>query len=152
MPSGRRSSSARTGTFTPIDDMVGGGPFRLAAGEWTDDTSMALCLAESILDTGAMDLDDQLRRYLLWKDDGYLSSKGRCFDIGITTRTQLERYRRTGQAVDPRRMRTQPPTAHSCALLRYRSGGTPIPPRRRRDRRSPAARRTLPGDQLMLAV
>jgi ADP-ribosyl-[dinitrogen reductase] hydrolase len=89
------------GTFTPIDDMVGGGPFRLAAGEWTDDTSMALCLAESILDTGTMDLDDQLRRYLLWKDDGYLSSNGRCFDIGITTRTQLERYRRTGQPIDP---------------------------------------------------
>ena len=89
------------GTFTPIDDMLGGGPFRLAAGAWTDDTSMALCLAESILDTGAMDLDDQLRRYLLWKDDGYLSSNGRCFDIGVSTRSQLERYRRTGQAVDP---------------------------------------------------
>lgn len=88
------------GTFTPIYDMVGGGPFRLAAGEWTDDTSMALCLAESILDTGAMHLDDQLRRYLLWKDGGYLSSNGRCFDIGMTTRTQLERYRRTGQPVD----------------------------------------------------
>ena len=89
------------GSFAPIDDMVGGGPFRLAAGEWTDDTSMALCLAESILDTGGMNLDDQLRRYLLWKDDGYLSSNGRCFDAGITTRTQLHRYQRTGQAIDP---------------------------------------------------
>jgi len=89
------------GTFAPIGDMVGGGPFRLAAGEWTDDTSMALCLAESILDTGAMDLDDQLRRYLLWKDEGYLSSNGRCFDIGNTTRMQLERYRRTGEPTDP---------------------------------------------------
>lgn len=89
------------GSFTPIDDMVGGGPFGLAPGEWTDDTSMALCLAESILDTGEMNLADQLRRYLLWKDDGYLSSNGRCFDIGITTRTQLDRFRRTGQSVDP---------------------------------------------------
>ena len=89
------------GTFTPIDDMLGGGPFGLAAGEWTDDTSMALCLAESILDTGTMDLADQLRRYLLWKDDGYLSSNGRCFDIGISTRNQLERFRRSGDPVDP---------------------------------------------------
>lgn len=89
------------GSFDPIDDMVGGGPFRLAPGEWTDDTSMALCLAESILDTGTMDLEDQLRRYLLWKDDGYLSSNGRCFDIGTTTRAQLERFRSTGEAVDP---------------------------------------------------
>lgn len=89
------------GTFEPIDDMVGGGPFGLEAGQWTDDTSMALCLAESILDTGTIDHSDQLRRYLLWKDEGYLSSNGRCFDIGITTRNQLERFRRTGDAVDP---------------------------------------------------
>jgi ADP-ribosyl-[dinitrogen reductase] hydrolase len=45
-----------------------------------------ICLAESVLDTGTMDLADQLRRSLLWKDDGYLSSSGRCFDIGTTTR------------------------------------------------------------------
>lgn len=89
------------GSFEPIDDMVGGGPFSLEAGQWTDDTSMALCLAESVLDTGSLDLEDQLRRYLLWKDSGYLSSNGRCFDIGTTTRTQLERFRRTGDAVDP---------------------------------------------------
>ena len=88
-------------SFAPIDDMVGGGPFGLRAGEWTDDTSMALCLAESILDTGTMDLEDQLRRYLLWADTGYLSSNGRCFDIGSTTRTQLERFRATGEVVDP---------------------------------------------------
>src|SRR3546814_6623504 len=56
------------GTFEPITDMVGGGPFRLPAGAWTDDTSMALCLAESIVDTGGMDLTDQLRRYVAWRD------------------------------------------------------------------------------------
>lgn len=89
------------GSFEPIDDMVGGGPFGLRAGAWTDDTSMALCLAESLLDRGAFDADDQLRRYLLWKDDGHLSSTGRLFDIGITTANQLERFRRTGVAVDP---------------------------------------------------
>lgn len=36
------------GTFKPLVDMVGGGPFRLAPGQWTDDTSMALCLATSL--------------------------------------------------------------------------------------------------------
>lgn len=89
------------GSFETITDMVGGGPFRLKAGEWTDDTSMALCLAESILDTGSLDLEDQLRRYLLWKELGYLSSNGRCFDIGLTIQAQLERFRRTGEAIDP---------------------------------------------------
>ena len=62
---------------------------------------MALCLAESILDTGALDLGDHMRRYLLWKDEGYLSSNGRCFDIGITTTIQLERFARTGVAAAP---------------------------------------------------
>ncbi|HAS08939.1 MAG TPA: ADP-ribosylglycohydrolase, partial [Acidimicrobiaceae bacterium] len=88
------------GTFEPITDMVGGGPFRLPAGAWTDNTSMALCLAESMVDTGGMDLADQLRRYVAWWRDGYLSSTGRCFDIGNTTSSQLSRFERTGQAID----------------------------------------------------
>jgi len=89
------------GTFEPITDMVGGGPFHLPAGAWTDDTSMAMCLAESIADTGGMDLTDQLRRYVAWRRDGYWSSTGRCFDIGGTTSRQLSRFERTGDAVDP---------------------------------------------------
>ena len=40
----------RPGTFEPVEDMVGGGPFHLRAGEWTDDTSMALCLADSLVE------------------------------------------------------------------------------------------------------
>ena len=32
---------AKPGTFDPVTDSVGGGPFRLAPGEWTDDTSVA---------------------------------------------------------------------------------------------------------------
>ncbi len=43
------------GAVTPIDDMVGGGPFGLKPGEWTDDTSVALCLADSILDRQGLD-------------------------------------------------------------------------------------------------
>jgi ADP-ribosylglycohydrolase len=42
----------RPGTFQPVTDMVGGGPFGLKPGQWTDDTSMALCLAESLSSVG----------------------------------------------------------------------------------------------------
>lgn len=91
----------RPGSFEPLTDMVGGGPFDLPAGAWTDDTSLALCLAESLLDTGDMDLVNQLRRFVAWRDDGHLSSTGRCFDIGLTTSSQLSRFERTGQPVDP---------------------------------------------------
>ena len=90
------------GTFAPISDMVGGGPFRLPVGAWTDDTSMAMCLAESILDTGDLDPADQLRRYVAWWRDGYWSSNGRCFDIGGTTSAALSRFERTGAITDSR--------------------------------------------------
>ena len=89
------------GSFTPITDMVGGGPFRLPVGAWTDDTSMAMCLAESILDTGSIDPADQLRRYVLWRGEGYWSSTGECFDIGITTSGALSRFARSGAVTDP---------------------------------------------------
>lgn len=88
------------GSFEAVTDMVGGGPFGLEPGQWTDDTSMALCLAESIVETGGLDLADNLSRYLRWRHDGHLSSNGRCFDIGGTTSQQLARFERTGKPVD----------------------------------------------------
>ena len=63
----------RPGSFRPIDDMVGGGPFRLAPGMWADDTSMALCLAESLIERQEFDSEDQMRRYVLWYEEGHLS-------------------------------------------------------------------------------
>lgn len=82
-------------SFTEIDDMVGGGPFHLAAGEWTDDTSMALCLAESLIEKGGFDPVDQLERYTRWFKQGHLSSNGRVFDIGSTVRTALAKFAKT---------------------------------------------------------
>ena len=83
------------GSFAPIEDMVGGGPFGLAPGQWTDDTSMALCLAESLVERQGFDPIDQSERYVRWYREGYLSSTGRCFDIGDTTRSALVRFERT---------------------------------------------------------
>jgi ADP-ribosylglycohydrolase len=88
----------RPGTFEPLTDLVGGGPFRLPAGAWTDDTSMAACLAESLVEVGGFDPADQLRRYVRWYRDGHWSSTGRCFDIGGTTRGALTRFEASGDA------------------------------------------------------
>ncbi len=85
------------GTFPPVTGMVGGGAFRLAPGQWTDDTAMALCLAESLVERSGFDPVDQLGRYLRWYRDGYWSSTGECFDIGTGTRRALERFERTGE-------------------------------------------------------
>jgi ADP-ribosyl-[dinitrogen reductase] hydrolase len=80
------------GTFPPVTDMVGGGPFYLPPGAWTDDTSMALCLAESLVERRGFDPVNQLERYVRWYREGYWSSTGRCFDIGVATRAALERF------------------------------------------------------------
>lgn len=85
------------GTFEPVTDMVGGGPFGLPPGAWTDDTSMALCLTESLAERGRFDPIDQLKRYVRWYREGHLSSTGSCFDIGNATRAALERFERTGE-------------------------------------------------------
>ena len=93
------------GSFVPLTDMVGGGPFSLKAGQWTDDTSMALCLAESLVTKGDCDPRDQMARYANWYQWGYWSSTGHCFDIGMATRAAIQRFLQNGNAlagsVDP---------------------------------------------------
>ena len=88
----------RRDTYSPIIDMVGGGPFKLAPGEWTDDTSMALCLADSLVARGgALDAHDLARRFVRWWREGENSVTGRCFDIGNTTRAALAAFVATGE-------------------------------------------------------
>lgn len=84
------------GSFVPLTDIVGGGPFKLKAGEWTDDTSMALCLADSLIANGDHNPRDQMDRYLRWRDEGENSSKDFCFDIGNTVNLALLEYEQTG--------------------------------------------------------
>ncbi|MDB5389100.1 MAG: draG 1 [Planctomycetaceae bacterium] len=79
------------GSFEPVTGYRNGGPHCLAAGEWTDDTSMALALADSIANTG-WNLNDQADRYVQWWQTGKYSVNGSCFDIGITTRAALGNY------------------------------------------------------------
>ena len=108
------------GTFEPIDDMIGGGPFRLEAGEWTDDTSMALCLATSLIERDGFDPMDQMQRYVRWWREGYLSSNGYCFDIGITVSDALSRFEET---CDPYSGSTDPMSAGNGSLMRL----APVP-------------------------
>jgi ADP-ribosyl-[dinitrogen reductase] hydrolase len=85
------------GTFEPLTDIVGGGPFGLKPGQWTDDTSMALCLAESLIANNGMKLEDQLERYLGWWKHSDNSVTGDCFDIGTTTSISLAVFESTGE-------------------------------------------------------
>jgi ADP-ribosyl-[dinitrogen reductase] hydrolase len=108
------------GTFPAVTSMVGGGVFNLKPGQWTDDTSMALCLAESLVFCDGFDALDQMQRYLKWYENGYLSSTGRCFDIGSVTRQALERFKTTGK---PMSGSTHPSAAGNGSLMRL----APVP-------------------------
>ena len=129
------------GSFEPISDMVGGGPFGLKPGQWTDDTSMALCLAVSLIERGGFDAGDQMDRYVRWMREGYMSSTGRCFDIGNTTRVALSRYAATG---DPWSGPTDAMYAGNGSLMRL----APVPmyfagsPREAIDRSADSSRTT----------
>jgi ADP-ribosylglycohydrolase len=103
------------GTFEPIIDMVGGGPFGLEPGQWTDDTSMALCLAESLIEQNDFDPADQMQRYVRWWRHGHWSSTGRCFDIGNTVSHALRIFERTGE---PLAGSTDPQSAGNGSLMR----------------------------------
>lgn len=80
------------GSFPAVTDMVGGGPFNLPAGEWTDDTTMALCLADSLLEMESLDQRDLMERFRRWLESGENTVPGKCFDVGNTTRTAIERF------------------------------------------------------------
>ncbi len=108
------------GEFEPLTDMVGGGPFDLKPGEWTDDTSMALCLAESLVTQKDFDPIHQLETYVRWYEHGHLSVKGRCFDIGITTASALRRFQAHRQQYPGS---TDPGAAGNGSLMRL----APVP-------------------------
>ena len=110
------------GTFEPITGMVGGGPFRLDPGQWTDDTSMALCLAESLITQQGFDPADQMARYVRWWREGHLSSNGTCFDIGGTVRGALSRFEISGE---PFSGSTDPQSAGNGSIMRL----APVPTR-----------------------
>ncbi|GGF20449.1 ADP-ribosylglycohydrolase [Aliidongia dinghuensis] len=105
----RRRDEAR------VTDMVGGGPFHLQPGEWTDDTSTALCLADSLLAERSFVPADFAARLARWYRNGENSVNGRCFDIGITTRDALEAYLQSGR---PQSGSADPSSAGNGSLVR----------------------------------
>ena len=102
-------------SFTPLTTMQGGGPFALQRGQWTDDTSMALCLAQSLITCQGFDAGDQMNRYLNWWRWGYFSSTGECFDIGTTVARALGKFALDGE---PYAGSSAPNTAGNGSLMR----------------------------------
>ncbi len=126
-------------TYAHLTDMVGGGPFELAPGQWTDDTAMALALADCLAERDDLDEGALLDRFVAWWTRGTYSCTGVCFDIGNTTREALARWQATR---NPRSGATDPRAAGNGSLMRL----APVATRFWRDRarlRDVAARQSL---------
>jgi ADP-ribosyl-[dinitrogen reductase] hydrolase len=111
----------RPGSFTPVGDLLGGGPFDLPRGGWSDDTAMALCLAESLVEQDGFDPRDQLARFLRWQSEGHLSATGQCLGITAATARALaaSRWRRQAFAGshDPLQLDPEPLSRVAPAVL-----------------------------------
>ena len=83
------SQQRAPGAFAPVTDLVGGGVLELPRGAWSDDTAMALCLADSLVQKQAFDPRDQVERYQRWQREGYLSATGQCKGITASTARAL---------------------------------------------------------------
>lgn len=105
----------RRGTFSPVGDLLGGGPFDLPRGAWTDDTAQVLCFAESLVECGALDLQDLQTRLSLWQRQGRLSSTGQCIGISASTARALLAGHSTGALPE---IATQPTRAEREPLVR----------------------------------
>lgn len=105
----------RRDNYVHLTDMVGGGPFELQPGQWTDDTSMALALAESLCAKPNLDEADLMGRFANWYVHGVNSCTGACFDIGHATRSAIDAWLRSG---NPLAGSTDPNTAGNGSLMR----------------------------------
>lgn len=83
----------KTPPYKVENDYIEGGIHNVSIGEWTDDTSMALCLAQSLIEKNNFDAKDQMDKYLSWYEDAYFSTRSECFDIGNTVARALGIYK-----------------------------------------------------------
>ena len=99
---GRGDAVSAPGSFAAVGDMLGGGPFDLPRGAWSDDTAMALCLAESLVARGSFDARDQLERYTRWQREGTARPPASAWG---SPRPRRARWRRPSGAIRRRRQR-----------------------------------------------
>jgi len=103
-----------------VTEMIGQGPFNLKPGDWTDDTSMALCITDSLIEMGRFDEEDIMRNFVQWRQTGFMSHNSKCFDIGTTTQEALNNYIADG---NPYAGRTEDWSSGNGSIMRL----APIP-------------------------
>ena len=73
----------------PVINMREYGAHKQPKGTWSDDTSLMLCLAESMIE--GLEINTLAQKFIAWKNDSLWTPHGWVFDIGIGTRIAIER-------------------------------------------------------------
>lgn len=111
----------KPGSFVPVGDLLGGGPFDVPRGAWTDDTAMALLFATSLLERESFDAHDLVDRYVRWQREGLGSATGQCVGISASVARALAtaQYKRQPFAGshDPEQRDKDPLSRVSPAIL-----------------------------------
>jgi ADP-ribosylglycohydrolase len=109
----------RPGTFTRIGDLLGGGPYEVPRGAWTDDAAVPLIIAQSLVAGAGFDRADVDRRLIAWQAEGVGSATGQCLGISATLARALASRGADAQAlVDATRVDREPlPRAALAAAL-----------------------------------
>jgi ADP-ribosylglycohydrolase/protein-tyrosine phosphatase len=140
----------RPGGFAPVRDLLGGGLYDLPRGAWTDDTALALCLAESLLECRGFDARDQGTRYRRWQRDGYLSATGQCLGItaGVTRALASAQWRRQAfsGSHDPKQLEKDPLTRIAPVVMYWFAQ-----PQEAVDKAAEAARTTCQAPDVLVA-
>ena len=140
----------RPGRFIAVGDLLGGGPFDLPRGGWSDDTAMTLCLAESLLERNGFDARDQVERYMRWQQQGYLSATGQCLGITAGTARALARAQWRRQVFsgshDPEALDPEPLSRVAAAVMYFFADGP-----RAQERAADAARTTCQAPAVLAA-
>ena len=113
----------KPGSFVAVGDLLGGGPFDLPRGAWTDDTAMAMLLAESLLEREGFDAHDQVQRYARWQREGYGSATGQCVGISASVARALAtaQYKRQpfSGSHDPKQLDKDPLSRIAPAVMYF---------------------------------
>lgn len=94
MPSACRWNSAQENSEKriPSKKCGGEGTYNMPAGSWSDDTSMTLCLLESLNRRGELDYEDVMKNFVRWVDGQEFTPTGVVFDVGNTSLASIRRY------------------------------------------------------------
>ena len=104
-----------------LTEFTTGGPHNVSIGEWTDDTSMALAMATSLIEKNSFDADDIMKKFCEWFQQGKFCTRDKCFDIGNTVYNALSSYSdsiKQNQFPQPYRGMTSVDTSGNGALMR----------------------------------